>query len=90
MVDTLLKWFRMIAESGNWSTLVRAASKEEALELRGREQLLLPSLAQQYPGRFRVEEMPSYFVPPPILEALEQRDFAAVETALGFPASQEE
>ncbi|HLV97368.1 MAG TPA: hypothetical protein VKT82_01715 [Ktedonobacterales bacterium] len=83
-MNTDLKWYRKSAESGEWSAVVLAESEEDVRELHEREQLLLPTLAHQYPGPFRIEALPPSFVPPEPLAALERGDFAAVEAALGL------
>lgn len=79
-----LNWYRKIALSGDWSALVRAESEAEVRELHDQEQRLLPTLAQQYPGAYRVEALPLEFVPPEPLAALERRDFATVEAMFGI------
>ena len=89
-MDTELRWYRKTALSGEWSALVHAESEADVRALHEREQRLLPGLAQQYPGPFTVELLLPEFEPPPILEALEARDFAKVEELLGIQPQPQE
>ena len=86
-MDSQLKWYKKSALTGDWTALVCAASEAEVRELHEHEQRLFPALAQQYPGPYQVEEFPPASLPPPVLEALEQGDFARVEQELGLPPS---
>jgi hypothetical protein len=83
-MDNQLRWYQKIALTGDWTALVYAESLADVRELHDEEQRLFPALAQHYQGSYRVEELPPAFSPPPVLEALAQRDFARVERELGL------